>query len=241
MAESSKTADQALAVLLELVENGPLSAAEVADRLGLNRTVAHRMLTTLHKSGFAAREGRKYGPGAVLVRLGQQVQPALRAAAKGAMAELGRSIGESVVLHIADGMDAQVLEQYGAAAHIVRVEHEIGSRHPMVRGASGRALLAYLPPNAVKRIVARVEDPELVKQQLDSVRDLGYAISHDELQNGVHGLAVPVFDQTGHGVASVAIIVPTVRSSGLVEHLDALDKASKRIADLLWGDGKDAS
>jgi DNA-binding IclR family transcriptional regulator len=144
-----------------------------------------------------------------------------------------------VVLHIADGLDAQVLEQYAAVKHVVRVEHEIGSRHPLILGASGRALLAHLPPKVVAKVVSRADNPASVERQLDGIRQLGYALSHDELQNGVHGLAVPVLDATGHGVASLAIIVPALRATGLIDYIDVLTEASNEVAALLWNNADD--
>jgi DNA-binding IclR family transcriptional regulator len=54
--QGAKTADQALIVLLAL-ESQPLSASALAETTGLNRTVVHRMLATLHGRGFARREG----------------------------------------------------------------------------------------------------------------------------------------------------------------------------------------
>jgi len=233
--ETSKTADQALTVLLELVDHGPLTAAELARRLELNRTVVHRLLATLHSRGFITRHGHDYAPGALLVRIAERVRPELRAAASGVMARLSKDIGETVILHIPDGDDALVLEQCAAAQHVVRVEHEIGSRHPLSLGASGRAMLAYLPHTVIERLVRKAERPERLRHQLEAVTQLGYALSHDELQHGVHGLAVPVLDASGHALASLAIIVPAARTDGLIDHLDPLRRAAADVSASLYG------
>ncbi|MBS1885870.1 MAG: IclR family transcriptional regulator [Actinobacteria bacterium] len=236
MPETSKTADQALTILLELTKSGPTTPAELARRLSMNRTVVHRLLATLHGRGFVTRTAAGYAPGAILVSLAERVQPELRAAAASVMSELGRKIGETVVMHIADGEDAMVLEQYVATGHVVRVEHEIGSRHPLAKGASGRALLAFLGEPAIQRVLRKAESPEALQRQLEMVRQLGYALSHDELQEGVHGLAVPVFDQPDHAVASLAIIAPTTRAAGISDHLDELLEASRRVGTSLYGE-----
>jgi IclR family KDG regulon transcriptional repressor len=230
MPETSKTADQALTVLLELTQSGPATPAELARRLEMNRTVVHRLLATLHARGFVTRTAAGYAPGAVLVSLAERVQPELRAAAASVMSELGRKIGETVVMHIADGDDAMVLQQYVATGHVVRVEHEIGSRHPLTKGASGRALLAYLGDSAIDRVLRKAPNAEAVRRQLDLVRQLGYALSHDELQEGVHGLAVPILDQPDHALASLAIIAPTTRAAGISDYLDDLIAAAERVA-----------
>jgi DNA-binding IclR family transcriptional regulator len=231
--EISKTADQALTVLIEVSERGPLSPAQLARALGLNRTVVHRLLTTLHQRGFVTRQDGGYGPGTVLVRLADHVQPEMRVAGRAAMGKLVEQVGETVVMHVPDGDEAVVLEQVVAQGNLVRVQHEIGSRHALAAGASGRALLAYLGDPAVQRVLRHVEHPETVKRQLDAVRQLGYALSHDELQQGVHGLAVPITGLSGSAIASMAILVPANRAGNLLEYVDELSTAASGLSERL--------
>lgn len=235
MAEISKTTDQALTVLLELGEHGPMTPAALSRSLAMNRTVVHRLLATLHRRGFVTRLENGYVPGAILLRMAESVQPELRAHARAILTELSDAIGETIVMHIADGDDAVVLDQVVARRHVVRVEHRIGSRHPLERGASGRALLAFLSDPVIARIVDRSDAPAAVREQIDAVRNLGYAMSHDELQDGVHGVAVPVLVRPGSAIASLAILVPTMRASTLPQHLEGLRHAADGIGATLSG------
>ncbi len=235
MAEISKTADEALAALVELSESGPMTAAELSRALGLNRTVIHRLLSTLHRRGFIIRQQGGYVPGPLLVRLAARVEPELRAAAAGDMAALASEIGETIVLHVPDGDDAVVLEQVVGTAHVVRVQHRIGSRHSLTLGASGRALLAFMEQGTIDRILSAAGGDDRLGSQLDTVRQFGYAISHDELQNEVYGLAVPVRDGS-QAVASLAILIPTTRASGIAEHLPRLLDLAESVARSLFGD-----
>jgi DNA-binding IclR family transcriptional regulator len=230
VAEISKTADQALTVLLAVGEHGPATPALLARSLGMNRTVVHRLLSTLHQRGFIVRQEDGYVPGAILVRLAEHVQPDLRAQGRRVMRALSDAVGETVVMHIPDGEDAVVLDQVVSDRNVVRVEHEIGSRHALAAGASGRALLAFMSPALVDRILRRRDNADAVRRQLEGVRQLGYSLSHDELQQGVHGLAVPVLDGTEHAVASLAILVPVTRANGLPEHTDALLEAAGQLS-----------
>lgn len=230
MAEISKTVDHALQLLLLLSDEEALSPAELSRRSGLNRTVVHRLLATLHRRGFVTRTDRGYAPGAVLVRMADQVRPTLRSAARQVMHGCADAIGETVVMHTPDGDDAVVLDQAVGMANLVRVEHRVGSRHPLYGGASGRALLAFLHPAAVERIAAAHPDPATLRRALEGVRQLGYAISHDELQNGVHGLAVPVLDGDGRAIASLAVLVPATRAGDVARHLDRLLGAAADVA-----------
>ncbi|MFE3059551.1 IclR family transcriptional regulator [Nocardia sp. NPDC059239] len=233
MAEISKTADQALTILLAVAERGPRSSAQLARDLRLNRTVVHRLLSTLRERGFVTRAEGGYIPGISLLRLSERVQPELRALGRIAMTRLAEEVGESIVMHVRDGEEAVVLEQVVSTGHIVRVEHTIGSRHPLEDGASGRAILAFLDDASVRRVVERLRDPEVLLEQFDRTRRLGYSLSHDELQQGVHGLAVPVFGDDGRAVASVGILVPTSRSEDLTRHADVLLTVGAEISNAL--------
>lgn len=235
MAEISKTADQALVLLLRLSDEGPCTPAELARMTRLNRTVVHRLLSTLHGRGFVVRHADGYMAGGALVRMAARVQPELRGAARETITELADQLSETVVMHILDGDDAVVLQQAVAGTKLVRVEHHVGSRHALHAGASGRALLAFMRPGVVERIVARSSDPEGLERQLAGVRALGYEVSHDELQQGVHGLAVPVL-AGDHAVASLAILVPANRAGGMTHHVDALRTGADRISEKLAAD-----
>lgn len=235
VAEISKTADQALTVLLEVGERGPATPALLARSLGMNRTVVHRLLSTLHQRGFISRQEHGYVPGAILLRIAEHVQPELRAHGRRIMRALSDTVGETVVMHIPDGNDAVVLDQVVADRHVVRVQHQIGSRHPLVVAASGRALLAYLRQPPVDRMLRDLEHSDALRRQLEGVRQLRYSLSHDELQQGVHGLAVPVLDNTGHAVASLAILVPVTRANGLAEHTDALLEGAAQLSRAVSG------
>ncbi|MEU1275680.1 IclR family transcriptional regulator [Streptomyces sp. NPDC005799] len=230
MAEISKTADQALAVLVAVGEGQPCTPAQLARDLRMNRTVVHRLLATLHQRGFVIRQDEGYVAGIALLRLAERVQPNLAAHGKAAAVRLRETVGETVVMHVRDADDAVVLLQSVSDQHVVRVEHKIGSRHSLLSGASGRAILAFLDQKAAERITGRAEDPEAARRQLDGVRRVGYALSHDELQLGVHGVAVPVLDGDGQALASLAVLVPTSRTGAVTQHIGALLEAGAQLS-----------
>lgn len=230
MTEISKTADQALAILQKVSESQPCTPAQLSRDLGLNRTVVHRLLATLHQRGFVIRQGGGYAPGTMLLRLAEQVQPELTTHGRAATLQLSEAIGETVVIHIRDGDDAVVLLQAVSDQHVVRVEHKIGSRHSLLAGASGRAILAFLDEKAAKRITGRVEDAAAARRQLEGVRQLGYASSHEELQQGVEGIAVPILDENEHALASMAVLVPVSRTGTVTQFMDALLEAGAKLS-----------
>ncbi|WP_329548539.1 IclR family transcriptional regulator [Streptomyces sp. NBC_01356] len=229
MPEIAQTADHALRILEELGKGTPLTPTELCERLGLHRSVVHRLLATLDARGFVSKHGARYQLGVAMVRLSSTVEPDLRAVAGPVMSKISDAIGESVVLDILDGSQAVVLEQAVATLHIVQISHRIGSRHPLTSGASGRAILAFLPARQLGRALREAPEPDVLKESLDDVRRRGYATSHDELQLGVYGIAVPLLDREGHAFASMAILVPSGRSGDLERHVDALRAGAEEI------------
>lgn len=234
MAEISKTTDQALAVMMALSDESPMTAAQLARKLNLNRTVVYRLLTTLHQRGFVVRQENGYAPGILLVRMAARVQPELRSAAIGVMRELSALTTESVVLHVPDDLDAVVLEQVVGTSHLVRVQHEIGQRHPLARGASGRAMLAFMDQRTIDRALAVDPDPETLRARIAEAQEAGYAASHDELMAGVHGVSAPI-RRGGVTVASMSIIAPMNRI-GISDHVPELLRAADAIAGFAQGD-----
>lgn len=226
--EISKTADQALVVLLCLAERGPQAPIELARATGLNRTVVHRLLATLHARGFVVKRGDRFGPGPALLRLAGQFEPTLRAAARSVMGELSGRLGETLVLAVREDAQVVVVEQAVAAGHLVRVQYELGYRHAITRGASGLALLAFLPPADADAVLAETADAAPLRRRLADVRAVGYATTHDELRAGTWGLAAPVRDGGGAAIASLSVVVPTTRIAG-ADYVEPLLDAAERI------------
>ncbi|MEA2329884.1 MAG: hypothetical protein QOH58_22 [Thermoleophilaceae bacterium] len=233
MTEISKTADQALAVLICIADRGPASATELAGTLGMNRTVVHRLLATLRRRGFVRKEGNTYVPGAVIVRIAQDVEPALRSAGQRVLQQLAETAQETALLEIRDQKEAVVLDQVAGGRHLVSVRREIGERHPLHLAASGRAMLAFSSKQVVNRCVADIPDADDVRRKLAEVREAGYEISHDELLEGVHGIAAPIRGVDGEAVASVSIVVPVNRASQLGDHVPALLAAARTVSEKL--------
>ncbi|MBL0374238.1 IclR family transcriptional regulator [Rhizobium sp. KVB221] len=231
MVEISLTGDQMLTVLETVAHEGPLSAAEVARICDINRTVAHRLLTTLAERSYVRKGEAGYTVGPAALRLAQSADADIRKIAKPLMVRLAERIGETVVMHAVDDLEAVVVDQALGQRHLVRVEHSPGSRHPLTQGASGWSLVAFQNERLIARVLKKAADPEAVRKRIEQVRTDGYAISHDELQLGVHGVAVPIVEADGLCQISLAILVPSIRSASVSSLLDPLRVTAKQITD----------
>lgn len=229
MTEISKTADHALALLSAVSEHQPVTAAELCRHLSMNRTIAHRLLATLHQRGFVRRIGEEYALGPAALRIAQRVEPALRDAALPVMRRLCADVGETVILQVVDGDQAVILAQVIASHHVVRVEQNLIASHPLHAGASGRVLLAYQPERVIRRCLAVLDDATGAAEELRQVRRAGYAVSRDELQWGVHAVSAPVFGADGAVLAALTVLAPVGRASRIPDHRAVVVEAARAI------------
>ncbi|PSH62239.1 transcriptional regulator [Phyllobacterium sophorae] len=222
-----------LKVLETVAKDGPVSAADIARSCDINRTVAHRLLMTLAQRAYIRRGEEGYTIGPAVLQLAQASDKDLRSVAKPVMLKLAADVGETVVLHSIDNGEAIVVDQALGQRHLVRVEHKPGSRHPLYQGASGWSLLAFQNAKTIDRVLRKLQDSDAARARIEQTRADGYAISHDELQLGVHGLAAPLLERSGRCQASLGILVPSIRSDGLPSLVGPLLAASREISRLL--------
>jgi DNA-binding IclR family transcriptional regulator len=167
---------------LELISesHSGLTIQEVAEQLGVHRTVASRLLATLVQFRLISRHDGRFRPGAGLAVLGASFDNNLRDLSMPVLRELADQTHSTVALLVAEGGEqvaVAVLVPLGVAYHL---SFQPGSRYPLNRGAAGLALLASRPPTPGER--------DLVAQ----ARENGWVMTHGEVEPNAYGLAVPV-------------------------------------------------
>ena len=94
---------------LEMVataENG-MTVQEVAERLGVHRTIASRLLGALARHRLIARDaGGRYRVGSGLIALARQYEPVLKTAAGGVLRRLADKAGATALVTVHDGDSA---------------------------------------------------------------------------------------------------------------------------------------
>jgi DNA-binding IclR family transcriptional regulator len=219
-----KTLLKGLSVLetLARMDVAPRSVDDVADRVGLSRSNAHRTLQTLIHAGFVERDAitGAYRTSMKLFSLGvrQLGQLDVRRAATRHIAELARETGETVHLSVLDGVDVIYIDKIDSVQPI-RAYSMIGGRAPAHAVATGKALLAAEGEEYVARLgrplprhtPATVVDPAVLKADLARAARLGYAMNRGEWREGVGGVAAPVFNGFGRPVAAIGISGPLDR------------------------------
>lgn len=231
MPETSKTADQALLLLIALADGGPSTATELARRLGVNRTVVHRLLATLAGRAFAHRDpAGRYQLGTAVFDLATRVEGRLREIARPVLENLVGRFGETAVLAVADGDEAVPVEQARGARNLMHIDYHPGMRHPLWQGAHGRAILVFTDEMTVARMLDAAPNTTHYRRLLDETRARGYAVSHDELQAGVTGLAAGVLGPGQRVVASLGVVAPTPRFPPEPELAAAVREAARAVS-----------
>jgi DNA-binding IclR family transcriptional regulator len=168
---------------LQLVASSPtgLTVAQVADDIGVHRTIAYRLLSTLAQFRFVARgEDGRYRSAAALAVLGASFDNNVRQLCVPTLRGLADQLGTTVSLLVAEG-DQQVAIAVMAPTNVYyQLSFHEGSRYALDRGAAGIALLASMPPRPGER--------DLVQQ----TRQQGWVMTHGEIEPNTYGLAVPV-------------------------------------------------
>jgi DNA-binding IclR family transcriptional regulator len=143
-AETSQTLDRGLRVLKLLADTDHgLTVTELAARLGVNRTVVYRLLATLEQHSLVRRDlGGRARVGLGVLGLAHQVHPLLREAALPALRSLAEDIGATAHLTLVDGTEALAVAVVEPTWTDYHVAYRTGFRHPLDRGAAGRAILA---------------------------------------------------------------------------------------------------
>jgi DNA-binding IclR family transcriptional regulator len=172
--------------LLDLLAGGPLSLRALADRSGLPRPTAHRLLVALETHGLVGRDATgSFRLGPRLTELAAQADPALELAALAApvLAKLHEETGESVQLYVRSGDRRLCIAARDAGAGL-RDSVPVGALLPLDAGSGGKVLLAWSPD--ADRF------PAIGTAELAEVRRRGWAASVAEREPGVASVSAPV-------------------------------------------------
>ena len=220
---SLSSVQNALRVLRALseVERG-LGVTELASRLGIAKSTCHRLLSTLAADGFVQQhDNGRYALGLALWELGSRVvgRLELREVAHPILEELRNSTGETIHLAILDGESVVYIDRFESESTLT-LFRRIGFRAPAHVTSTGKAILAFSPPEVVERVLnsglRRVGPGSITSKKkllaaLDKIRSEGCVVSVEESEAGVASVGAPVFDHSGSVVGSISLAGPTQR------------------------------
>jgi DNA-binding IclR family transcriptional regulator len=209
--------------VLGTLGDGPLGVTEVADRAGLPKSTAARLLATLVGEGAVEQvpgdTSYRLGPRLITLAAGFSLARSLAAIARPMLIELAEASGEAAGLAMPDGDLVHYIDQVDTV-HPVLVRDWTGARAPLHAVSSGQVLLAFRTPAAIERYLERpmerftprtLADPNAVRERLREVRRRGYTWALEEFDAGISSIAAPIADASGEVIAAVHVHGPSYR------------------------------
>lgn len=225
MIEVVQSVDRALSIL-ELLANYDegLGLTDISKIIDLHKSTVHRLLGTLIYKGFVIQDSitNKYMISLKLYELGSKklIDIDILKASKEYTRKLMEHINEVVHLVLRDNNDIVYIDKV-EADNTIRMASTIGKRSPMYCTSVGKAILAYLPIEEVKKVwetskiekytVNTIVDFDEFKNELSNIKKNGYAVDDEENEIGVRCVGAPVFNRKGEIEGAISISGPTIR------------------------------
>jgi len=198
---------------------------ELARMTDLPKSTVQRLLRTLEQAGWAQVTSDpvtrwQIGPRIQSVARSSLTYTSIHQAAGPHLVRLGDITGETIHLAVPDGSDRLVLIDRVDSIHPVRTFNAIGASMAMHTSSSGKAFLSRLPDAEVRRIISKpleratpdtITDPDSLWSQIESARELGYAVNIAENRADVCAVGAAIVDVAGRPVATITISLPQSR------------------------------
>ncbi|GEB47928.1 MULTISPECIES: IclR family transcriptional regulator [Streptomyces] len=235
--------DNAARILLMLVDRPVLRVADVSAELGVARSTAHRMLTTLQARDLLRQDARTkgYGPGPALARLGIAVMGAvsLRDEARLLLERLAEDTSETAHLLVLEGTEIVFIEGV-ESQQVIRAGLRTGQRGPAHTSAAGKVLLAELSRDELRRRYPgtrlrggtehAVSTRRALEAELEKVRETGYATNREESEPDLYAVAAAVRNQQGMACGALSVSGPSRRADTKLDLLgDAVTAAATEL------------
>jgi IclR family acetate operon transcriptional repressor len=196
---------------------------DLARRLGIAKSTAHRLLATLTDEGLLEQDPAtgRYRLGLAIFDLAAAAQSVdLHEAVLSPMTELRNRTGETVQVAVLDGREVVYVERLDSP-NTLRLFLEVGRRNSAHSTGCGKALLAFLPPDQLERTLRSwkltaktphtITDGDALRKNLAEARRRGYAVNRRESEAGVISVAAPIREVSGRSVAAISVAGPAER------------------------------
>jgi DNA-binding IclR family transcriptional regulator len=220
-----QSVDRAISVMEFLSRREWSGVTEVANELGIHKSTAYRLLTTLRDRGLveqdAATEKYRLGFGLVLLASSVRADLDILRCARPVCERLSEQTGETVTVAVLEGDDAVVIHQTISRASALSVDWT-GRHTPLHATAAGKIFLAHMAADQRRRILRRplerftentIVDPAVMRDHVRGVLEDGYAYTVEELEVGLNAIGAPIHCAEGAVVGAVSTSGPAFRLS----------------------------
>ena len=208
-----------------LADHGNVSLAELAEALDLNKSTAHRVVSSLLYMGYVRQDPDtgNYGPSFKVVDLAGRVMGRVDVTdiVRPYLQKLMRRCGETVHFVEREEENCVYIDKVEAPQNQVRMVSHVGGVLPFYRSAVGKAMAARMPEEEVRRLWDRcrierttpytITNFEEFMEVLEEVRRKGYALDNEENETGVRCIAAALDIREEHTRYAFSISVPIMR------------------------------
>ena len=205
------------------VETPELGITEICNRLELNKSNVHDIITTFESFGYVQQNplNNKYHLHVGVLKLAgimNRTRPQREAISK-LVRKLSTETGETVYYGIRSGNSILYLD-YMSDAHMIVPKQVVGFTAPLHCTSTGKALMAVMTEAEVDEVIAEglvkmtehtITDPVELKKELEVIRGRGYSIDNMEHEYGIKGVGMTVSDMTHKVVAAISVSGPSLR------------------------------
>jgi DNA-binding IclR family transcriptional regulator len=212
-----------LRVLECFSEEMELGVSELSRRLELPKATVQRCLVTLGDAGWLERTDTRgrWQPGTQFLAVSSRIRESygLNKLVRPALETLRDMTSESVHFTVLSGAYCVALDRL-ESPQPVRAYTALGQQIPAYASAGGKAMLAWMPPAQVRRLVP--EDLRLwtenthqsldaLLNELEQTRQRGFAVNLEEYRVGVRAVGAPIVDRGGLPLGALVVSAPAER------------------------------
>lgn len=250
MTEESATGDikslrNTFNILEYIHSNDGARLTELSESLGLARSTIHNHLSTLERMGYLTKEANTYHLSLQFLHLGEYTRhrkPEYSLAHR-AVEKLARDTNEEVDFTVPE--NERMISMYHSIGDQMSSGLQVGQWFHMHTTAAGKAVMAELTEAEINSIVekwglpARTEntitDIDQLYNELEVVRDRGYAINEQETLDGYHSVSVAAKYPDGDIFGALTVGGPTYRIRTALESTDLLENLFNTVEELEQG------
>ncbi|MEM9106051.1 MAG: IclR family transcriptional regulator [Pseudomonadota bacterium] len=226
-----------------------IGLSELARLSAFDKATVLRLMTSLADRGFVEQHAQsgKYRLGPALVRLANIREASFpqKSAARPILQRLSEASGETAHLVLLVRNSLETIDFIESRDHAIRVRMDAGERIPLHASASGIACLAFMPNEDAEAVLSStlerftrhtVNDKNALSRLLDTTRRSGVAEVDQGFEEGVYGMAAPLFAADGSVTGSVGIATPITRiNAGFRKQARLLIQQSASEITEAWG------
>lgn len=209
-------------ILDALRQQGKMGVTELSQELDLGKSTTHRHLATLRSQNFVVKDDNKYKLSHLYFAMTEQVKRQLRVYDEIAATvdNLAADTGE-VSQFALEEQNRLVYIYKSAGENAIPVVSDAGYEGIFHCSGMGKAILAQLPDDEVERVIDEhglaketentITEKSALYEELDRVRERGYAIDNEEFMPGLKCVAVPVHIEKPAVIGGISISAPASR------------------------------